>query len=1054
MKLGAQALSGVYTINQAQATGGTNFQNFTAFANAVNSNGVSGPITVNVVANSGPYNEQVQFNSITGASAANKITINGNSNLLTFSSSNFNQPWIILMNGADYFSVNNLNVQGTGTYAYDLVITNGANFNNFTGCTFSVQANTTSSNHIPVVFSANSQYYYYTGNSGSNNSFVNCGMFSGYFAVSIYGEGNYQNPIVNNTFDGCLMQDFYYYGLYNYYYTNATAVRNCTLECPTRTSNTTKYGIYAYASKGTIIEGNWIRRLYDGTPGQSATCYAIYCYYNTESSWNGINYPSTAPSYIRNNIISDIKNNATTYGIYAPYFDGEIYNNTIVFDYSSATANSTMYGIYGIGYQSQYLNKVYNNIIHITRGGGGTRYGFFNGSGTTGSDLLCDRNNITVTGNGTNYLGYYTAQGANLAALQSQGCMQNGFNQNPNFNNAAAMDYKPTNNAINNAASPAGLFFDQRQKIRNQSTPDIGAIEFLTPQCSGTPTLSVTGPSYSLCPGETADFNVSPLAAASDDGLTFQWQTSTISNVGPWTPISNASGLFYSASNQTTAAWYSAVITCTAPGGGSMTAVAQVSIASPVQSTIPYHEDFENIGKANRLPNCSWSAPTLGASAETYTSAASQNRLPKSGNNFATFKATAAGTNYFYTNEIWMEAGVTYSASVWYQTDFTGANNWTSLSIMYGPNQSATGLTNIATTAPAISPVYKSLSNTYTVPTSGYYYVAIKAVNNTGSALYLSWDDLDIMIPCSLNSPSVTVSANNSTVCAGSPVVLNASGATSYVWNTGATGSAFSASPVINPTTYTVTGTNTLTGCSANVTKQITVKPAPSVNISVFPPLPCEGQQISISASGANQYAWTNGATSAVISVTAANNGIYAVNGTNAQGCAGSASVVLATRSNPTVTANASVNEICIGESVTITGSGANSYQVISSSSFLQANPAIVMPTQPTTYTVIGIDNFGCTASTMLSINVNVCESIAEYSANSISVYPNPVNNQLNIVAGATINNVVVMDMTGRVILEKSTDTALVDMSSFANGVYYVKVATANSTEIIKVVKQ
>ena len=39
-------LNGVYTINSAVPTGGTNYQTFTAFATALNSQGVSGPVTV------------------------------------------------------------------------------------------------------------------------------------------------------------------------------------------------------------------------------------------------------------------------------------------------------------------------------------------------------------------------------------------------------------------------------------------------------------------------------------------------------------------------------------------------------------------------------------------------------------------------------------------------------------------------------------------------------------------------------------------------------------------------------------------------------------------------------------------------------------------------------------------------------------------------------------------------------------------------------------------------------------------------------------------------
>src|ERR1043166_3919808 len=80
----AQALTGVYTINSGQATGGTNFQSFTDFATAINTNGISGDVTVNVVAASGPYNEQVTISSITGSSASNRVVINGNGCLLYY----------------------------------------------------------------------------------------------------------------------------------------------------------------------------------------------------------------------------------------------------------------------------------------------------------------------------------------------------------------------------------------------------------------------------------------------------------------------------------------------------------------------------------------------------------------------------------------------------------------------------------------------------------------------------------------------------------------------------------------------------------------------------------------------------------------------------------------------------------------------------------------------------------------------------------------------------------------------------------------------------------
>ncbi|MBO6517490.1 MAG: hypothetical protein JJ975_13165, partial [Bacteroidia bacterium] len=104
-------LSGTYTINAGSATGGTNFASFNDLEDSLTTNGISGAVTVNVVASSGPYSERVVFNEVTGASATNTITINGNGEkiLNTASSST------IEMNGADYFTFNNLVIEAAGT---------------------------------------------------------------------------------------------------------------------------------------------------------------------------------------------------------------------------------------------------------------------------------------------------------------------------------------------------------------------------------------------------------------------------------------------------------------------------------------------------------------------------------------------------------------------------------------------------------------------------------------------------------------------------------------------------------------------------------------------------------------------------------------------------------------------------------------------------------------------------------------------------------------------------------------------------------------------------
>ena len=71
----AQPMVGNYTINSNQATGGTNFQTFFEFSTALSTNGISGNVVADVVMGSGPYDEQVVFNTVPGAADTASVTI-------------------------------------------------------------------------------------------------------------------------------------------------------------------------------------------------------------------------------------------------------------------------------------------------------------------------------------------------------------------------------------------------------------------------------------------------------------------------------------------------------------------------------------------------------------------------------------------------------------------------------------------------------------------------------------------------------------------------------------------------------------------------------------------------------------------------------------------------------------------------------------------------------------------------------------------------------------------------------------------------------------------
>ncbi|MBL7753210.1 MAG: T9SS type A sorting domain-containing protein [Chitinophagaceae bacterium] len=103
--------------------------------------------------------------------------------------------------------------------------------------------------------------------------------------------------------------------------------------------------------------------------------------------------------------------------------------------------------------------------------------------------------------------------------------------------------------------------------------------------------------------------------------------------------------------------------------------------------------------------------------------------------------------------------------------------------------------------------------------------------------------------------PVVSASASSPTVCMAAPLTLTASGATTYSWNPGGSGSSITVYPLAN-TTYTVTGTDGGV-CTATSTVSINVTPpsisAPTVTEdSVCAP----GGVVSLSAVGSNSVTW------------------------------------------------------------------------------------------------------------------------------------------------------------------------------------------------------
>ena len=265
-------------------------------------------------------------------------------------------------------------------------------------------------------------------------------------------------------------------------------------------------------------------------------------------------------------------------------------------------------------------------------------------------------------------------------------------------------------------------------------------------------------------------------------------------------------------------------------------------------------------------------------------------------------------------------------------------------------NLTATGGVNYIWSSGATS------ANTTVSPTTTTTYV-VTVINAYGCT---ATDNVQVTV---ISAP-VADAGPDQTICSGSLAQLTASGGVSYLWNTGDVTAQISVSPVTT-TTYSVTVT---TGGTCTATDQVTVNITPDVAVSVTASATsvCAGQVVNLTASGANQYVWSNGATGSSISVNPATTTTYTVTGTTGT-CSGNSSVTITVFPIPVADAG-NDQSICAGFSATLTASGLGSYLWSTGES---TQTIIVSPHNTTDYFVTVTNGGGCSSSDQTQVRVN-----------------------------------------------------------------------------------
>lgn len=189
----------------------------------------------------------------------------------------------------------------------------------------------------------------------------------------------------------------------------------------------------------------------------------------------------------------------------------------------------------------------------------------------------------------------------------------------------------------------------------------------------------------------------------------------------------------------------------------------------------------------------------------------------------------------------------------------------------------------------------------------------------TGTSLGCSSTD---QVVVNVNPLPLVNAGIDQSVCTGTSVTLNASGAASYSWNNGVVqGVAFI--PAVGIQNYTVTGTSL--GCSSTDQVVVTVHALP--NVSAGPDLfICSGQNATLLASGASSYNWTPGGfNGASYTVSPVSNTNYTVTGTDLNGCTNSDAAMVSINPTPIVDAGNAVS-ICQGGNIALNATGQGNF--------------------------------------------------------------------------------------------------------------------------------
>jgi hypothetical protein len=212
---------------------------------------------------------------------------------------------------------------------------------------------------------------------------------------------------------------------------------------------------------------------------------------------------------------------------------------------------------------------------------------------------------------------------------------------------------------------------------------------------------------------------------------------------------------------------------------------------------------------------------------------------------------------------------------------------------------------------------------------------------------------------------------------------------------------------------------------------------------------------LTANGTGVQWYTTATGGT-ALASTAVLATGTYYVSQTSG-GCESSRSAVSVTVTAvpaPTGAATQSLSSLLTLGDIVVTGSNITWYataaNAASGTNPLSSTQLLANTTYYATQTING-----CRSAASLAVTITTLAN-QDFDMTQFTYYPNPVIDLLNISYSQDMTSVKVFNIVGQQLMSKqiNSNTTQIDMSSYANGAYFIQVTTENAMKTVRVIKK